>query len=171
MKKLIVVGHPHLEESTVSRAWIEGLRSLSDPDLTIHCLAEAIREDGTFDIAVERKLLKEADRVILQFPMYWMSVPGLMKCWIDEVWTGGTAFGGEGILDDTVIDLATSAGAPSEEGFGEGGLEGIFAPLIGSVDFAGATFGRIFSFLGAGSEDAAERLRQNVEYYKHFCTD
>lgn len=171
MKRLVVVGHPHLEESTVSKAWIEGLKSLKDPDLTIHCLSEAVGADGCFDVAAEQRLLREADRVILQFPLYWMSVPGLMKCWIDEVWTGGTASGGAGVLEGKVIDLATSAGAPTDECFGPSGLEGILAHLTGCADYAGATHGRTFTFLGAGAPDAPRRLMESVEDYKHFCAE
>lgn len=171
MKTLVVVGHPHLEESTVSKGWVDGLRAMSDPDLTIHYLADACGSGMTFDVEAEKNLLREADRVILQFPLYWMSVPGVMKCWIDQVWGAGSAAGGEGTLDGKLIDLATSAGVPSEEVYGEGGLQGLFIPIISSIDYAGAKFGRIFSFFSADAEDVSERLPESVEYYKQFCAE
>ncbi|KAK9969263.1 hypothetical protein ABG768_027456 [Culter alburnus] len=51
-------------------------------------------QDGRLasDILEEHKKLKEADIVIFQFPMYWFSVPAIMKGWMDRVLTLGFAY-------------------------------------------------------------------------------
>lgn len=171
MKTLVVVGHPHLDKSVVSRAWMEGLKGLEGDTLRVHVLTESVGADGSFDVAEEKKLLTWADRVVLQFPLYWMGMPGLMKSWMDEVWDPSRSSGGPGTLEGKRIDIAVSIGAPSDSMLGEGGLEALLVPLVGSFDFAGARRGDLFTLYGTGSEDAPERLAKSVEAYRHFCSE
>ncbi|XP_030611350.1 NAD(P)H dehydrogenase [quinone] 1-like isoform X2 [Archocentrus centrarchus] len=54
------------------------------------CYADEIKlawEEGRLvdDIKKEQDKLKEADLVIFQFPLYWSSVPAIMKGWMDRV--------------------------------------------------------------------------------------
>lgn len=169
MKTLVVVGHPHLEKSEVTMAWMTGLHALEGEDLKIHLLSTSVGRDYTFNVKAEQSLLRDADRVILQFPLYWLSIPGLMKCWIDQVWDGRRSAGGTGTLEGKVVDIAFSAGVPDESFLMEGGCEAMFKPLTTSLNFAGAKLGRIFAFYGAGADDAPARLKESVEAYKDFC--
>ncbi|VVE54604.1 NAD(P)H dehydrogenase [Pandoraea iniqua] len=45
------------------------------------------------DIAREQEKLRWADTVILQFPLWWFSMPAIMKGWIDRVYAYGFAYG------------------------------------------------------------------------------
>uniref|UniRef100_A0A3B5MM45 Flavodoxin-like fold domain-containing protein n=1 Tax=Xiphophorus couchianus TaxID=32473 RepID=A0A3B5MM45_9TELE len=47
------------------------------------------------DITKEQAKLAEADLSLFQFPMYWFSVPGILKGWFDRVLTNGFAFSQE----------------------------------------------------------------------------
>ncbi|KAM7380443.1 hypothetical protein PAMP_003737 [Pampus punctatissimus] len=47
------------------------------------------------DITEEQRKLTEADLIIFQFPMYWFTVPAIMKGWIDRVLTLGFAYSQE----------------------------------------------------------------------------
>ncbi|PLZ03119.1 NAD(P)H dehydrogenase [Burkholderia sp. WAC0059] len=51
--------------------------------------------DGTQseDIAREQEKLRWADAVILQFPLWWFSMPAILKGWIDRVYACGFAYG------------------------------------------------------------------------------
>ncbi|XP_056283074.1 NAD(P)H dehydrogenase [quinone] 1-like, partial [Pseudoliparis swirei] len=51
-------------------------------------------EEGNLcaDITEEQRKLSWADLVIFQFPMYWFTVPAIMKGWIDRVLTLGYAY-------------------------------------------------------------------------------
>jgi len=40
--------------------------------------------------------LLEHDRIVLQFPMYWYSMPPLLKKWLDDVLTYNFAYGSKG---------------------------------------------------------------------------
>ena len=45
------------------------------------------------DIAREQDKLRWADAVILQFPLWWFSMPAILKGWIDRVYACGFAYG------------------------------------------------------------------------------
>ncbi|AKS36301.1 NAD(P)H-dependent oxidoreductase [Mycolicibacterium goodii] len=45
------------------------------------------------DIAAEQRKLQWADLVVLQFPLWWYSVPAILKGWIDRVFVKGFAYG------------------------------------------------------------------------------
>jgi len=48
-------------------------------------------ENGTIadDIAAEVEKVKRADLIMLSFPLYWFSVPAILKGWIDRVLISG----------------------------------------------------------------------------------
>ena len=64
------------------------------------------------DIAREHKLLAEADLIIFQFPLWWYSMPALLKGYIDRVFSMGWAYGGGQALSGKKILLSLSTGAP-----------------------------------------------------------
>lgn len=45
------------------------------------------------DIALEQQKLLWADAVILQFPLWWYSMPAILKGWVDRVYAYGFAYG------------------------------------------------------------------------------
>ena len=45
------------------------------------------------DIALEQERLRWADTVILQFPLWWFSMPAILKGWVDRVYANGFAYG------------------------------------------------------------------------------
>uniref|UniRef100_A0A3Q3Q2U5 NAD(P)H dehydrogenase [quinone] 1 n=1 Tax=Monopterus albus TaxID=43700 RepID=A0A3Q3Q2U5_MONAL len=55
------------------------------------------------DIVAEQRKIKEADLVIFQFPMYWFSVPAILKGWIDRVLTHGFAYSLDKLYDNGIF--------------------------------------------------------------------
>ncbi len=49
------------------------------------------------EIEDELKKLLWCDLLILQFPLWWFSVPAIMKGWIDRVFVNGTVYGSNGM--------------------------------------------------------------------------
>lgn len=47
----------------------------------------------TKDIALEQDKLVWADAVILQFPLWWFSMPAILKGWVERVYAYGFAYG------------------------------------------------------------------------------
>lgn len=45
------------------------------------------------DIAAEQRKLLWADAVILQFPLWWFSMPAILKGWVERVYACGFAYG------------------------------------------------------------------------------
>ena len=52
------------------------------------------------DIQVEIDKVLACDLMILQFPLWWFSVPAILKGWIDRVFANGTAYGSDGMRFD-----------------------------------------------------------------------
>ncbi|EYU47882.1 NADPH-dependent FMN reductase [Acinetobacter baumannii 1457504] len=48
------------------------------------------------DIQAEIDKVKRADLIILNFPLYWTSVPAILKGWIDRVFVSGLFYGVSG---------------------------------------------------------------------------
>jgi len=44
------------------------------------------------DVAAEQARIDRADALVLVYPVYWWSMPGLLKGWIDRVFANGWAF-------------------------------------------------------------------------------
>lgn len=98
--------------------------ALLDPNLFNYCEEgrEAYRNRcQSEDIISEINKLKRADLVIFQFPLYWSSVPAILKGWFDRVLCDGFAcdFETQNILDQGFMKnkraiLSITTGAPRE---------------------------------------------------------
>jgi len=135
-KTLILVGHPHYAQSTTTRTIVEFLsktKEFENNDLLIRNLP-ALYPDFKIDIQAEQEALLGADTIVLQFPFYWYSVPGILKTWIDEVLQYGFAYGKTGDkLKGKKLLLSFSTGGP-QEAYTLGGrnnyeIETLLAPL------------------------------------------
>jgi NAD(P)H dehydrogenase (quinone) len=70
----------------------------------LHYMAEQLHAAETLaftqDIREELEKLRWAEVVIFQFPLWWFSMPALLKGWIDRVFAMGVVYGGKfGIYD------------------------------------------------------------------------
>ncbi|MDF1759800.1 MAG: NAD(P)H-dependent oxidoreductase [Coxiellaceae bacterium] len=69
------------------------------------------------DIKVEMKKLAWADHIIFQFPLWWFSVPAILKGWFDRVLVKGFAYDAgrvfdKGLLKGKTASLVTSTQSP-----------------------------------------------------------
>lgn len=80
----------------------EDFGSRKNPDYLVYALEQRFSyEAGSIaaDIAGEIEKLKRADLLILNFPIYWFSVPAMLKGWIDRVLISGLCYGGMRFYD------------------------------------------------------------------------
>jgi NAD(P)H dehydrogenase (quinone) len=64
-----------------------------DPRFTGSDLAHYHKEAPTPpDVAAEQRRIDGADALVLVYPVYWWSFPGLLKGWIDRVFANGWAY-------------------------------------------------------------------------------
>lgn len=112
MKTLIVLAHPEYEDSNTQQFLIASTKNLED--VSIRYL-----DEEKIDKRKEKELLKEADRIIFQFPMYWYSAPFLLKRWLDEVFDDSLIANG---LKNRELGLVVTMGL-SQEDFAAGRSE------------------------------------------------
>ncbi|MCS3429564.1 NAD(P)H-dependent oxidoreductase [Klebsiella sp. BIGb0407] len=107
---LIISGHPNLNKSLANATILDEVtREL--PEVNIRRLDE-LYPAYQFDIHAEQQALLDADLIIWQFPFSWYSLPGMMKLWVDEVFTHGFAHGSTAKLAGKKLLLSFTTGAP-----------------------------------------------------------
>lgn len=170
MKTLIVVGHPNLEKSRINKAWTKTLlNELDSKNFKIHILSESVLDHNSFDLKKEQELIEQYDRIILQFPLYWYMVPGIMKEWMDTVWCEGWAYGENGNkMENKLIELAVSCGAPKSVFDSTVSLETYLNFLHGTAGFVNAKSGKIFAIYGTEGVLTDEELQENCKDYLKF---
>lgn len=100
--------------------------SRKNPDYLVYALEQRINyENQTIapDIAAEIEKLVAADLVIFSFPLYWFSVPAILKGWIDRVLVSGLTYGGKRFYDQGGLK-----GKKALLSFTLGGREHMFGP-------------------------------------------
>ena len=142
MKTLINVFHPRLGQSRINSRWVEAWRTQAEVTLN---LVHAQYPDGRIDIAREQALLLAHERIVFQHPLYWYSVPPLMKAWLDEVLTSGWAYGrGVTTLHGKQWWSVISAGGTAEDyqagGFNEYSLSELLKPLQRTAGMLGMRY-------------------------------
>lgn len=110
MKTTILLFHPHLDQSRVNKALANAAKDAGFEVRDMYSLYP----DFKIDVAKERAVLENADRIVFQFPVYWYSSPALVKQYEDDVFTGNWAYnGGKALLDHEWL-LAVSPGADQD---------------------------------------------------------
>ncbi len=114
----------------------------------------------------EMDKLAWCDTLVLQFPIWWMGMPAIMKGWIDRVFAVGRAYGGGRWFDDGVFagkralcSLTVGGPAPvyTENGM-YGPMETVLHPIHrGILAFVGFTVVEPFVVYGPNRIDDSER--------------
>ncbi|XP_068019128.1 ribosyldihydronicotinamide dehydrogenase [quinone] [Melanerpes formicivorus] len=108
---------------------------------------EAYKRGGlSSDVVEEQKKVQEADLLIFQFPLYWFSMPAIMKGWMDRVLVQGFAYGfpefyDSGLLKNKLALFSFTTGSPREtytKGNTNGDIRYLLWPLQhGTMHFCG----------------------------------
>jgi len=93
----------------------------------------------TEDVTSEQQKLLAADALILQFPLWWFSMPAILKGWVERVFAFGLAYGykgegnryryGEGGLKGKRAILSVAVGGP-EKDYSPRGINGPLEQLL-----------------------------------------
>jgi putative NADPH-quinone reductase len=110
MSVLVLHAHPNTPPSRVNAALAAAARSV--PGVTVHDLYEAYPHFFV-DVRREQARVEAHDTLVFQHPMYWYSVPPLLKQWWDTVLEEGWAYGRDGsaTLGKTWTHALTTAGS------------------------------------------------------------
>lgn len=140
-------------------------RRLSFIDESRHAYKQGLQ---TPDVVAEQEKLLAADAVILKFPLWWFSMPAIMKGWIERVYAYNFAYGykdagnsyryGEGILRGKRAMLSVMCGGPREDYLPRGingPLDELLFPIThGSLFYTGMDVLPTFALYGTGRLDA-----------------
>ena len=100
------------------------------------------------DIKDELQRVKEADLIIFHFPIWWFSVPAILKGWFDRVLVMGAAWDGHGqryergmLLGKKALVIATASGSAEmyqKEGVHKATISEVLHPVLhGTLAFCG----------------------------------
>ena len=100
------------------------------------------------ELEQEMEKLEQCDLMIWQFPLWWFSVPAILKGWVDRVFAMGRVYGGGRIYENglftgkrALLSLTTGGGPEHYRPDGlQGDMLGILRPLHrGILEFTGFT--------------------------------
>ncbi|WP_236186628.1 NAD(P)H-dependent oxidoreductase [Pseudomonas protegens] len=123
--------------------------SRDNPDYLVYALEQRLgvkNQSIALDIQAELDKLLWADLLILNFPVFWFSVPAMLKGWIDRVLVSGVCYGGKRFYDQGGLAgkkaLVTLTLGGREHMFGEGAIHGplqdMLRPLLrGTLAYVG----------------------------------
>ncbi|GAB4109938.1 MAG: NAD(P)H-dependent oxidoreductase [Roseiflexaceae bacterium] len=166
MRILILFAHPALEKSRVHRQLARAAAAL--PGVTFRDLYE-LYPDFYVDVAKEQQLLLEHDLFIWQHPIYWYSMPPLLKQWIDLVLTHGWAYGSQGnaLQGKHVLSAISTGGAEASYqhgGFHDATIHEFLLPLRRTVTLCKMHYLEPFVVHGTHRIQPVE-LEQHVQRY------
>ena len=106
-------------------------------------------ETGGFapDVEAEIAKMEAADLMIWQFPLWWFSVPGILKGWVDKVFAFNRVYGrghfyDKGLYRGKRALLSLTTGGSGEDAYQPGGfngdINGVLRPIQrGMLEFVG----------------------------------
>ncbi|MCR5078190.1 MAG: NAD(P)H-dependent oxidoreductase [Prevotella sp.] len=110
---LIVSGHTDLNDSVANKLVLDELRAAL-PEAEFSVLSE-LYPDFNVDVKTEQEKLVKADVIVWQFPVFWYSMPSLLRRWIEQVIVHGFAYGSTGhALEGKKLIPSFTTGAPAE---------------------------------------------------------
>lgn len=154
----------------------------SQPDYLVYALEQRESyKSGQLspDIQAEIEKLKWCDLLIFNFPMYWFSVPAILKGWIDRVFVSGFCYGGKRFYDQGGLKgkkglLAFTLGG-REHMFGQdkihGDMQTMLRPILrGSMAYVGLSV--LPPFIGWHVPYISDEDRHTLlEEYRSYLTN
>ncbi|HVZ37314.1 MAG TPA: glutathione-regulated potassium-efflux system oxidoreductase KefF [Polyangiaceae bacterium] len=116
---LLVFAHPYPDRSRANGALLDAARGIDGVEVrSLYDLYPGF----DIDVAAEQEALRRARAVVWQHPMYWYSVPALLKHWFDKVLARGFAYGhgGTALVGKRCLWVVTTGG--DDAAFGPQGM-------------------------------------------------
>jgi glutathione-regulated potassium-efflux system ancillary protein KefG len=165
---LILFAHPALQTSRVNRQLMNAVMGLEG--VTFHDLYEAY-PDFHINVRQEQDLLQRHDIIVFQFPLYWFSVPALLKMWQELVLEHQWAYGKAGVaLKGKTLMAALSTGGRESlfrpEGYNRATIGEYLMPLAQLARICGMVYLPPFVVHGTHGLTGPEIGRHAEDYRK-----
>ena len=136
---VVIHAHPYPRRSRACAALVQAIQKL--PDLEVRSIYD-LYPDLDLDAAAEQKALQRARLIVWLHPLYWYSVPALMKLWMERVLARGWAYGdgGTALHGKDCLWVTTSGGdeqAYSPEGRHHRAFAEFAAPVEQTARYCG----------------------------------
>jgi NAD(P)H dehydrogenase (quinone) len=152
--------------------------ALSDEFFSYEAEQQHAHAAGAFSPEITQEHLKliAADLVLFIFPLWWFSMPAIMKGWVDRVFAIGFAYGGgrwydKGVFRGKRAMLAITTGG-SEAAYTPTGIQGDIGLILypiqhGILQYVGMDVLPPFVAYGASyaEEEDKERVRESFRQY------
>ena len=117
----LIYAHPYPRRSRANRILLDAVADLPFVDM---CSLYDRYPDFSLDVEGEQQALLAADALVWQHPLYWYSVPPLLKLWFDKVLAYGFAYGdGAAALRGKRCQWVVTTGG-DDLAFGTAGMHG-----------------------------------------------
>ena len=188
MKTLLVVTHPRRSSLTFAVAaslaheldsrgssveWADLMREGFNPVLPTEDEPDFRDPDKRYSAAVRAEMarIERNEATLLVFPVWWWSMPALLKGWIDRVWNNGWAYGGR-FYPHRRVWMVAIAGVSAED-YGERGYDVAMRTQldIGVLGYCGVADRRLELLYGAleGEARAKEILARAALIGREFA--
>ncbi|MEZ5832000.1 MAG: NAD(P)H oxidoreductase [Dongiaceae bacterium] len=136
--------------------WADLAREKFDPVLREADEPDWDNPDKTYSEEVQREMrrIERNDATVMVFPVYWWSMPALLKGWIDRVWNNGWAYGARKFPQKRAWMIGIAGGL--ETAFAKRGYDtAIQTQLdVGILDYCGIEQRRLQLLYGSIEGDA-----------------
>ena len=169
---VVYFAHLAIEQSVINRALCDAVRDI--PHVNFRDLHE-LYPDFFIDVKTEQEVLRDADLIVFQCPIYWYAAPAIFKHFQDTVLLRGFAYGPGGtVLQGKDFLLAVSTGAPAED-YRPGGIhhyafEDLIRPIEQMARFCGMQFLPPLVLHG-GHSLPPEEIEAHTAHYRRFLED
>ena len=165
---LILFAHPALQNSRVNRQLIQYVTGLDG--VTFHDLYE-VYPDFNIDVKHEQNLLLGNDIIVFHHPLFWFSVPAILREWMDLVLQHRWAYGkaGKALEGKKLFNVVTTGGRESlfrHDGYYEHTMVEFLAPIRQSAHVCGMDFLPPFVVHGTRNISQHEILKHGEDYQK-----
>ena len=166
MNTLLVLAHPRrdsltgavadvfassLEKNGHTIEWANLIEEGFDPILREADEPDWNDSDKRYSAEVQREMerIERNDASIMVFPVYWWSVPAILKGWIDRVWNNGWAYGERSFPQHRAWMIGIAGN--SADGFAKRGYDQAMQTQLdtGILDYCGVEQHRIELLFGS----------------------
>jgi len=166
---VVLYAHPTAYRSRVNKVLFKRISNVAG--VQTRDLYE-LYPDFNIDVETEQRILREADLVVFQHPIYWYSAPPIIKEWIDVVFERGFAYGpgGDALQGKDLLLVCSTGGSP--EAYSSSGRHGyplheLMRPLQQTARFCGMNFLEPLVLYGGRAASEAQ-LNNHAQRYREL---